>query len=234
MLSAPMRRTCFPLTCWVLLCAAWLLACPTAQADPPPFLVEKSISPDGSMELFLTPSAKKKDEDGAYTAKITVRGVQSREVLGEFDWRSIGEAPDGTTLSVLWSPDSHSFALHWEDSFGVACAVYARSSSGWQPVPLPNDLPQRARAKAEATEGRIEVDSNAAQKGNETVTKWLPDRCFRVQGEYAGIWKVKEENNQQLQLFWYTFRLEGGQGNDKLRAVLQSVEFAPASTQSTL
>ena len=233
-----MRRTCFSLACWLLLCGAWLLACATARAGQPPLRVEKSTSPDGHLELLLAPSAEQKDQDGAYTGKITVRDVQSRAILSEFAWRSF-EAPDRTTLSVLWSPDSRSFALHWPESErDEICAVYACSSGGtWQAVPLPKDLLERAREKARAAEaeGRIEMHNWAGEKGSsKTVTKWLPGRRFRVQGEYNGIWRVRKEDEQLPQLFWYTFRLEGGQGSAKLRAVLQSVEFAPASTQSTL
>lgn len=118
---------------------AFCIVTPTGYADDQPFLVAKSRSPDGKIELWMKPI----ESEGMAAGTTQIREVNTGKITSTFDWSGFGVrliAPD-PPFEVFWRGDSRYFAITYEESRGWRTgAIYGRNGKGdWVQIKMPNN-----------------------------------------------------------------------------------------------
>jgi hypothetical protein len=125
----------------ILLSAAWavlfLLRTAGSAPDDSPFLIHKSRSPDGKIEIWMKPDG----EEGVASGTAQIRLVKTQRILGTFEWGGFGVRADADAFQVMWRHDSKFFAIKWEEARGwMTGAVHAQTAGRrWAEVKLPKD-----------------------------------------------------------------------------------------------
>jgi hypothetical protein len=146
-----------------------LLLTKEAIADEQPYLIDRSRSPDGKIELWVKP----KSGEGIAAGVAEIRQVKTGKILGKFEWSGFGvrlAAPD-PPFEVFWRNDSQYFAIRYEFARGwMTGGIYGRGiGSRWIEVKMPSDRYTNAIKKMSGV-------SELYGKGCDRPIEWTTNR----------------------------------------------------------
>ena len=195
-------------------------------ADNEPITINNSVSPDGKKDIVIVPGS---EDTGVAAGTAKIRDIKTGHTLGSFQWSGFGGSPDAFAFKVLWRPDSKCFSISYELTRGfMACAIYAEFKSVWSQVKLPDFFKPAVKMSRAAGAAHVIVhEDDLGGKGHETPREWLADGSLLLDTGYRGMKNIDiTGGGDSEQLFVVTLQITKGA---KSKAVIKSVEFAPAS-----